>query len=92
MLQIKLVQVIPVAAGWCGDPEVLEEEEEEEGADSQQRPMARSGRADTAAVLTTRMTTSMKSVHPSAAARENTAGPGKGGRQVVNVKARTRKE
>lgn len=80
-----------MAAGWCGDPEVLEEEEEE-GADSQQRPMARSGRADTAAVLTTRMTTSMKSVHPSAAARENTAGPGKGGRQVVNVKARTRKE
>lgn len=66
--------------------------EEDEGADLQQRPMARSGRADTAAVLITRMTTSINSVHPSSATGENRAGAGKGGRQVATMKAQTHKD
>lgn len=75
-----------MAAGWCGDPE-----EEEEGADSQQRPMARSGRAATAAVVATRRVTFMNSVHPSSATRESRAGRGGGG-QVATMKVQTHKK
>lgn len=42
----------------------------QERGDLQQRKMARSGRADTAAVLTVRVVTSTNSVHPSSAAKQ----------------------
>lgn len=52
------------------DIEHLEGQGTEGAGDLQQRKMARSGRADTAAVLTVRMVTSVKSVHPSSVGRK----------------------
>lgn len=61
----------------------------------QQRKMARSGRADTAAVLTVRAVTSTKSVHPSSVVKptrrqhKTPSGAEKGERQIATVKACT---
>lgn len=68
----------------------------EEG-DLQQRKMARSGRADTAAVLTVRAVTSTNSEHPSSAVTQtrrrhgapSEAGEEKGERQIATVKTCT---